>query len=85
MTAPLPQPDLDRLADAFTEARIASGLSYSDLVNMTGLARQTLFNIASGRVQGNLATWLLLARAFDVSLDELLGPVWDTVPEQTND
>ena len=31
----------------------------------------------AGRVHGDLRTWVILARVWDVSLDELIAPIWE--------
>ncbi|GAB4076403.1 helix-turn-helix domain-containing protein [Nostocoides australiense] len=76
-TDPLPEPDLSSLRTAFDTARIASGLTYDELAARTGLARRSLLDIAAGRNMGTLRTWILIARALDVSLDELTAGVWE--------
>ncbi|WP_256594831.1 helix-turn-helix transcriptional regulator [Dermacoccus nishinomiyaensis] len=57
-------------------ARAESGMTFEQLAEASGLHRQTLTNIARGAAKGDLRTWLMLARAFDATLDELLAPVW---------
>lgn len=71
------EPDLTRLRTIFNDARAASGMSYDDLASAAGVARMTLFNISSGKYNGDLKTWLKLARAWGVRLDDLLAPVWE--------
>lgn len=71
------EPNLDRLRVIFIERRAQAGQSFDDLARESGLARQTLLNISAGRYRGDLRTWLILARIWDVSLDELLAPVWE--------
>nr|WP_083803240.1 helix-turn-helix transcriptional regulator [Dermacoccus sp. Ellin185] len=73
---PSPEPDLSRLRDIFVTARAESGMTFEQLAEASGLHRQTLTNIARGAAKGDLRTWLMLARAFDATLDELLAPVW---------
>lgn len=74
---PVPEPHLERLQGIFKDHRARSGMSYDVLANRTGLTRGTLMNLATGRYRGDMRTWLLLARAWDLPLDELLAPVWD--------
>lgn len=74
---PFPSPDLDRLRVVFNQERAARELTYEQLAERSGLSRQTLLNISSGKYNGDLRTWLLLAKAFDRSLDDLLAPVWE--------
>jgi len=54
-----------------------AGLTYEQLAEKSGLSRQTLLNIASGKYNGDLRTWMLLARAFETDLDSLLSTTWD--------
>ena len=72
------EPDLSQLRAIFVNARARSGLTFEELAERSGLHRQTLTNIARGRANGDLRTWLLLARAFDTRLDDLLEPVWES-------
>lgn len=74
---PTPEPNLDALRAIFIDARERSGLTYEQLSERSGLSRQTLLNLASGRYRGDLRTWLLLSRAFGTPLDTLLTPVWE--------
>lgn len=74
---PTPEPNLDALRAIFIDARERSGLTYEQLSERSGLSRQTLLNLASGRYRGDLRTWLLLSRAFETPLDTLLTPVWE--------
>lgn len=76
MHAP-PEPDLTRLAEAFKAQRERSEMTFDELAAATGLARQTLFNLSAGRVNGDLRTWAILAKAWDVPLDELIAPIWE--------
>lgn len=67
---------MSALRQAFTDLRKRSGMTYDELAEATGLSRRTLLNIGAGTYHGDLRTWLILARALHVSLDETLGPVW---------
>lgn len=75
-----PEPDLTRLRDIFVSARAESGMTFGQLAEASGLHRQTLTNIARGAAKGDLRTWLILSRAFNANLDDLLAPVWDAAP-----
>ncbi|GAA1749392.1 helix-turn-helix transcriptional regulator [Nostocoides vanveenii] len=75
-TEPLPEPDLSSLRTAFDRARVKSGLTYDELAARTGLARRSLLDIAAGRNVGTLRTWVLIARALDVTLDDITDGVW---------
>ena len=70
--------DLDpaRLREVFNARREASGLTFEQLAEVSGVSRQTLLNLSAGRVRGELLTWLRLAPAFGVSLDELFATVY---------
>lgn len=70
------EPDLEQLRGIFVRAREESGMTFEELAEATGLHRQTLTNLARGKAHGDLRTWLLLARALDKPLDDLLAPVW---------
>ena len=72
-----PEPNLDSLRSILNAHRHAAGCTYEELSERSGLSRQTLLNIASGKYRGDLRTWLLLARAFETDLDTLLAPVWE--------
>lgn len=65
-----------RLAHAFKVHKANSGMTYDELAEETGLARQTLLNLAAGRTYGDLRTWLILARVWGVPLDVLTQGVW---------
>lgn len=68
---------MDRTRDVFNTWRARSGQSFDQLASASGLTRGTLLNLSSGRFRGDLRTWLILARTWDVPLDELLAPVWE--------
>lgn len=71
------EPDLTQLRVIFVQRRDASGLTYEELAEHSGVSRATLLNIAAGKYRGDLRTWMLLSKAFDVTLDELLAPTWE--------
>lgn len=73
------EPDLTQLRAIFVRRRTDAGLTYDQLAERSGLSRQTLLNIASGKVKGDLRTWMLLAKAFETDLDSLLAPTWGEV------
>ncbi|WP_292766878.1 helix-turn-helix transcriptional regulator [Microbacterium sp. UBA3486] len=75
---PNQEPDLSQLRLIFNDRRDAAGFTYDELAERSGLARQTLLNLASGKYHGDLRTWMLLARAFEVDLDTLLAPTWES-------
>lgn len=65
-----------RLAHAFKVHKANSGMTYDQLAEATGLARQTLLNLAAGRTYGDLRTWLILAKVWGVTLDDLTAAAW---------
>ena len=74
---PVPEPKLDRLREIFNAKRIEHDQTFDVLAEKTGLARQTLLNISSGKYRGDLRTWVILAKVWGESLDALLAPIWD--------
>ena len=74
----MPRRELDpsRLREVFNVRRAASGMTFEQLAEASGVSRQTLLNVSAGRFRGDLVTWLRLAPAFGVSLDELFAPVY---------
>ncbi|ODA89870.1 hypothetical protein ATY41_12055 [Leifsonia xyli subsp. xyli] len=58
------------------DRRHSTGLTFEQLAERSGISRQTLLNISSGKYNGDLRTWLRLSKAFEVSQDDLLAPVW---------
>lgn len=75
LVAPV-DPDLSMLRVVFNTRRHETGWTFEELAERSGIARQTLLNLAAGRYRGDLLTWLRLSRAFGIGLDELLRPVW---------
>lgn len=51
-------------------------MTYDELAEATGLSRRTLLNIGTGTYHGDLRTWLILAKTWEVPLDDLLSNVW---------
>ena len=72
---PIPEPDLKLLRDIFNSRRHEADMTFDQLAEVSGLSRQTLLNISSGRYNGDLRTWLKLSSAFEVTLDELFAPL----------
>jgi putative transcriptional regulator len=75
--APPPDPDLSALRSVFNELRARSGMTYDQLAEASGISRRTLLHISSGTYTGDFRTWLVLARVWQISLDDLVAPVWD--------
>lgn len=70
---PPKEPDLSQLRLIFNRYRAESGLTYEALAERSGVSRQTLLNIASGKYHGDLRTWILLSQAFGVDLGTLMS------------
>ncbi len=51
-------------------------MTYEQLAELSGISRQTLLNISSGKYNGDLRTWLKLARSFNEEIGRLLSDVW---------
>lgn len=70
--------DLDPswLREVFNVQRAASGLTFEQLAEASGVSRQTLLRLSAGQARGEVVTWMRLSIAFQVSMDELLGPVF---------
>jgi len=73
-----PNPDLTQLRLIFNRYRYESGLTFERLAEASGISRQTLLNLSSGKYRGDLGTWLRLSRVFKVGMDEMLADVWGT-------
>ena len=73
---PVLPPNMERVREVFVRERATRQQTFESLAEETGLSRQTLLNISSGKYNGDLRTWLILGRAWGLSLDELLAPVW---------
>ena len=80
----IPDPDLAQLRLIFNRCRYESGLTYDRLAEESGVSRQTLLNLNSGKYRGDIGTWLRLARAFGASLDEMFASVWPTTSAGAN-
>jgi len=76
-----PVPNLSALRSVFNQRRAQSKMTYDQLAGATGLSRRTLLNIAAGTYSGDLSTWLILARVWEVGPTELFQPVWDNIED----
>lgn len=76
MSAPIPDPDFSHLRISLATARDARGFTIDKLAEVSGVGRTTILEINRGRYVGKLETWVRLARALDVSLDELTSSIW---------
>lgn len=73
-------PDLGQLRRVFNDQRAACQMTFDELADASGLSRKGLLNISSGTSHGDLRTWLILARTWNIRLDDLLAPVWASTP-----
>jgi transcriptional regulator with XRE-family HTH domain len=72
MLTPLSKPS--QLGERIARSRRSLRLSQRAVCRHTGLDPSYLSRLEGGKVQPTVATVLRIARAFDMSLDELLGP-----------
>ena len=73
---PVPEPDLSQLRHILNAHRAAKNLTFEQLAEVSGISRQTLLNLSSGKYNGDLRTWLKISRALGVGMDALLAVVW---------
>ena len=71
-TPPPPTPNLDALRAELDRLRQARGLTWEQLADRAGVARQTIFNVR-GNTDGNLITWFQIAWALKVPVGDLLA------------
>ena len=63
------------------EVRVATGRSVAGLAHITGLSKQTIYDLEAGHREGSLVTWLTLANALDVPVEELSGHSYTALEE----
>jgi DNA-binding XRE family transcriptional regulator len=75
MKAPPPAkaPTVTRFPDRLRELRKGNGWSQADLGDRAGMTGTTICFYETGRSQPNLTGLVQLARAFNVSIDQLIG------------
>ncbi|MGI5895179.1 MAG: helix-turn-helix domain-containing protein [Candidatus Merdivicinus sp.] len=61
------------IAENIREARTSRGWSKQQLSQMSGLNKSLIDNYEAGRTYPNLISFIALADAFDMSMDELAG------------
>lgn len=76
MSKSAPEPDLSAMRAVFNTRRVASGMTFEELAEASQVSRRTLLNVSAGNYHGDLRTWLMLAKVWGVSLDELFEAVW---------
>lgn len=73
---PLPpqpvDPEIEKLAGRMRELRAASGLTYEQLAERTGLSRRGVIEYEMGRTNGTLRNWFRIARALDIPFSEFV-------------
>lgn len=69
---PAPPPDLDALRAELDRLRQTQGLTWEQLADRAGVARQTIFNVR-GSTEGSITTWFQIAWALDVPVGDLLS------------
>jgi len=62
---------LDNLGSVIAKARRRKKWSQRKLAQVTGLSRSFINDIEHGRSTGTVGTWIILARALGLSLDEV--------------
>lgn len=73
----IPDPDWAQLRFVIARARERQQLTQEELSQRSGVSRQSILDIGSGKSRGSIETWLRLARALNITVDELTAPVWD--------
>lgn len=69
---PPPPPDLAALRAELDRLRQQRKLTWEQLAERSGIARQTVFNVRR-EYEGSLSTWHALAWALNVPVGDLLG------------
>lgn len=65
--------DFETVGKRVKEVRKQKGISQEELVERADLSAQYISQIETGRKKGSLPTYNKLAKALDVSIDELTG------------
>lgn len=69
---PPPTPNLAALRAELDRLRQGQGLTWEQLADRAGIARQTVLNVR-GNTDGSLITWFQIAWALEVPVGELLA------------
>lgn len=75
-TVPDRQPDFEELRFALMRLRKVNSLTLDDLAERSGVGRRTLVQLESGKSNGSIETWFALAETFDISIGEMLAPLY---------
>ena len=70
------EPDFEELRFALMRHRKVKGMTLDDLAERSGVGRRTLVQIESGKSNGSVKTWFALAETFDISIGEMLSPLY---------
>ncbi|WP_460784501.1 helix-turn-helix transcriptional regulator [Microbacterium tumbae] len=82
MSQPVDEPNFPALRAHLAHLRHERGWSYDELAARSGVGRSTLVTLESGKSRrnpnkpattGTLTTWFHIARAFEISLGDLVG------------
>ena len=65
-------PEAEKLGKNLKRIRTEKGISQGDIVRSVGIDRAFVSNIENGKTNPTLATIVILAKAINVSVDELL-------------
>ncbi|MGR4011000.1 helix-turn-helix transcriptional regulator [Leucobacter sp. 1207-22] len=72
----MPDPDFTQLRFVIARAREQRKVTQEELAALSGVSRQAILDIGSGKTRGSIETWVRLARALNISVDELTAPIW---------
>ncbi len=81
----VPEPDIAALRLHLARLRHQRGLSYDELAARSGVGRSTIVYLETGAsnrnptksaTSGTVVTWYRLAQALEVSIGELLAPLY---------
>jgi DNA-binding XRE family transcriptional regulator len=70
---PAKAPTVKRFPDRLRELRKANGWSQQDVARRAGLSGTTVCFYETGRTEPKMTALVQLARAFDISIDQLIG------------
>lgn len=70
------QPDFEELRFALMRLRKVNAWTLDELAERSGVGRRTLVQLESGNSNGSLETWFALAETFDMSIGEMLSPLY---------
>ena len=62
--------------------RKINNLTLDDLAERSGVGRRTLVQLESGKSNGSIVTWFALAETFDITIGEMLSPLYGPSKER---